>query len=180
MERIYRIIERKRGDRIVEHHFTTLPQMLKADSPLRKHIAKMFVEGLPERPQTASQLPVLQTLWAQIDSPFAQLAKDAGYRGFASAQHRIVQDHFWKFCPGLIATELPLFDKNATGLADFLLLRDMKLILPDFKPYLHKCLPEAMSQLFRYREMLSENAKVKREDIICVAFDDTQAYQLTS
>lgn len=181
MEKIIRNIERKRGDKIVIHSFTTFPIIFTRKTPLLAHLAKVFEEGLPIRPTTCSQLPQLKTQWKKVEgSKFVEAAKNAGYRGFSNNQHRIVQDYFLKNVKGTLAVEVPVYDDEATGLMDFLMTEEKRLIIPDFKPEVSKCLPDAMSQLWRYREMLHRNTMIPRNVIDCYAFDDQECYQLTS
>lgn len=180
MEKIIRQIERKRESGIIIHDFTTLPLVLQRKTPLASHLANMFMDGVPERPKTVTGLPQVMTEWEMVTSPWTEHAQKAGYKGFSNAQHRIVQDYFWANVQQVLATEAPVYDGEVTGMIDILVATPDILFILDFKPDIHKCVDSAMSQLFRYREMLIKNAKLDRNIVKCYAFDDKNCYKLIS
>ena len=195
-ETIQRNIIRERSSGYESYHaFTTFPVILAprqvADPPSLfdltiAHLRAGFIYGFPiSTLNSPSQAKVLITQHTEIkNSPLCALAEAAQYRGWGNQQHKIVQKYFLANDPDTIACEVPVWDKEKemAGCLDILRvsIERQKVEICDFKPDAHKCVNQAMTQVYYYKEMLIKCAGIPRAVIDCYAFDDQKCYRLNS
>jgi len=105
------------------------------------------------------------------------MCADSSYQGAGRNQHDIVEKFFITFDPKTVAYEIPVWNSEYNGHIDLIRVVDNRIQILDFKPNAHKE-KKASSQIFLYRECLSELTGINRNDIDCVYFDDKNAYLL--
>lgn len=193
MDKISREIIRIRNERPVIYKFTTYPIIFEAiNEPyhyyrLLTHLKDMFINGMPpEKDLSPSMMPELILKFEEVkNSEYCKLASDSNYKGQGNYQHRVVQEHFLMYDQNTIATEVPVIGEKMQGNIDILIYDGIIKIL-DFKPEVHKCVKQAMTQLHYYKDLLCdsirgiENEQNIKSKIECYAFDNKHCYKLIS
>lgn len=185
VETITRNIIKVRSGREMTYPFTTYPAIFKGTNIISRYLAKVFTEGIPQRPTSASEqkpwiLPV-----QEITHEMTDYAKKADYRRGMNYQHEYVQKYLLENDPHTIAIEVPVYDEEKTGFIDILRLVGVNIEIWDFKPNAHKeDKNKVASQLLRYKQMLTERIYVdfntKIDNVLLYYFDDSKAYHVTS
>lgn len=187
METITRNIVRVRGTSEVLYRFTTYPIIFqKAEGALGAlcgHLRAAFVGGLPggteDSPSQARELLLKHE--AVRHHLLTKYAAAANYEGKGSGQHWAVQQYLLANDPHTLAVEVPVWGQGKEGCMDivqWLPEGKGRIVIADFKPEVHKCAGQAMTQLFWYRAMLAECTGIALANFECLAFDNRHCYRL--
>ena len=187
MEQITRTLVRDKGHVKLEYVFKTYdiifhppknakPNFLK----LCAHLRDVFMQGLPEREQSASRADRLIMQSQKVDDlPFSELALQSNYIGEGRNQHQIVEDHFMKWCATCLATEFPVYNDDMTTCGDILLYypNTDTIDILDFKP---KAAQDkgATTQVYYTAKMLAFNTGISLADIGGYYFDHETTFKV--
>lgn len=189
MEIITREITRTRNDRVVKHFYKTYDIVFLKDKKLDGgnfrqlllHLQDAFVYGLRDREKSpSSEGELVVKLKALKNHQFSKLAHASDYYGSSRRQHQMVQDYFLYHHPDCIATELPVWNSEWSGLIDIVLYNRKagRIAILDFKPDASKE-RSVSGQLYRYAKLLSECTGIPMSDIDTFYFDGKNTYQVT-
>ncbi len=176
-----------RGTATVDYVFQTFDDVLtmtdreSALGKLAVHFKSVIEHGIP--PAVAeltgvSELPKLICKVKKVDDPITALAEKSGAAGNGNRQHDILQEYFLKNDPHTIATEIPVWNKDALGHIDAIRVAGNRVQVLDYKPNARKE-KKAASQILRYRKMLSRNTGIDLGRIVAGYFDEKNYYQLS-
>lgn len=166
MELVRRYIKRQRSSGFIQtFEYSTYDiifseEMRKKDPNFAKlldFLRLAFETGLPDRPQSPSGMPELLGIEVKqhFQHPLSLMVAGSNYQGAGRNQHTVVQEYFIKNHPDFLAMEVPVWDSEASGCIDILLLKLKPFFIDvfDFKPGARKE-TKASSQVYRYLKML--------------------------
>lgn len=118
------------------------------------------------------------------ESEYTNFALRSGYRGLGQEQHSKFQEYLLEHDPLTLCVELPVWNDLYAGHIDAVRLipnqydSDFKIHILDLKPESRKIHQKIMSQLFLYRDILSQRSRIPLSKIDCFYFDDQVCFKL--
>lgn len=152
---------------------------IQSSARLMKYLCTAFIREFIERDKSVTGMPTLMFKEKNVTKEREDLRllfEKADYDRAGRRQHDIVEEYFMRYDPNTIAVEIPLFDDEKTGFIDIIRLGE-KIEIVDFKPHAHKeNVNKVLSQIYRYKEMLSDLAHIPKKDIDCFYGDKYNIY----